>query len=358
MLLSGCDSNESTSIINQTTTNIEVTNNDYLHPLGRTSIEKNGDNDMLYFANSCSGFEFQINVTSSTYLKFSLYGKTTYEKQYAKVYVDNEELEILEIQNGTKDYTLTKPVDVGEHEIKLIKLNEPNFSKMGLIKIYEGSFEFKQFVNSKSKKIEFYGDSISCGYGNKSTKLSGFSMEEEDGSLAYTELTAEKLNYENSVVSYSGIAMALSPFDSPYTMLDKYKTIDGDKEWNFENYVPDIIVINIGTNDNTKLRDYTGNAQIDAINTFYANLRTMSLDLHSKSPNAKFIFAYNMMVSISGGLVTCMESVCRELNEDDEIAYVLEFTPENKGADGHPSVEGHKKSASALADFIKENIGG
>lgn len=130
--------------------------------------------------------------------------------------------------------------------------------------------------------------------------------------------------------------------------------MDSSKAWDFSRYVPDVIVINIGTNDNTKLRTLSGNAQIDGLNQFYENLKQMALDLKTKAPQAKFVFAYNMMLPISDGLVTCMESVKRELDKENEsTAYLLEFTPEGKGADGHPSLEGHKQSAEQLKSFIE-----
>ena len=351
--LSSCGEQPSEVIVKT----VNVSDKTYVHPLGRTLVEKKDNLDMLYFANSCSGFSFDIDAESDLNLTFSLYGNvsSSYENQYARVYVDGDELETLQIQNGVNDYTLENSISKGKHKIKLLKLNEPAFSQMGLLKIHEGDYSFKEYENEYSKKIEFYGDSITCGYGNLTDNSHPFSMETEDGAKAYTQLCADKLGYENSVVSYSGIAMALSPFNNTFTMLDRYKTVDGYKDWDFSNYVPDAIVINIGTNDNTKLRSMTGNDYVDGINKFYANLREMTLNLKEYAPNAKFIFAYNMMLTINDGLATCMESVCRELNEelDNEIAYVLEFTPNNKGADGHPSVEGHENAATVLADFIE-----
>lgn len=346
--LTGCGAKE----IHQ----VSVIDEKYVHPIGRTLAEKKDNQDKLYFANSCSGFAFQATMKEDVHLKFSLYGNTTstYSAQYAKVVVDQELLEVLQIQNGVNDYILQNAITKGKHEIQLLKMNEPAFSNMGLLKIYEDNFVFEEYVTTKTKKIEFYGDSITCGYGNLTDNTQSFSMETEDGTKAYTQLCADALGFENSVVSYSGISMALSPFNSDFTMLDRYQTVDSSKAWDFSRYVPDVIVINIGTNDNTKLRTLSGNAQIDGLNQFYENLKQMVLDLKTKAPQAKFVFAYNMMLPISDGLVTCMESVKRELDKENEnTAYLLEFTPEGKGADGHPSLEGHKQSAEQLKSFIE-----
>lgn len=334
---------------------VKVSDSDYIHSLGRTSITTKDQQEMLYFANSCSGFAFQVEMKKEAQLTFSLFGSTTspYEAQYAKVYVDEEPVEVLKIERGIFDYTLTQAISTGEHEIRLLKMNEPAFSSMGLLKICEGDFVFKKYVSSKTKRIEFYGDSITCGYGNLADNSQSFKMETEDGTQAYTQLCADQLGFENSVVSYSGIAMALSPFQNTFTMLDRYATLDGSQSWNFNQYVPDVIVINLGTNDNTKLRTLTGNDQIEGLNAFYENLKQMSLDLSNHAPHAKFVFVYNMMLTISDGLVTCMESVARELNKKQEnTAYILECQPNYLGADGHPSLEGHQQSAKLLKDLI------
>ena len=125
---------------------VSVIDEKYVHPIGRTLAEKKDNQDMLYFANSCSGFAFQATMKEDVYLKFSLYGNTTstYSVQYAKVVVDQELLEVLQIQNGVNDYTLQNAITKGKHEIQLLKMNEPAFSNMGLLKIYEDNFVFEQ----------------------------------------------------------------------------------------------------------------------------------------------------------------------------------------------------------------------
>ena len=49
--LTGCGAKE----IHQ----VSVIDEKYVHPIGRTLAEKKDNQDMLYFANSCSGFAFQ-----------------------------------------------------------------------------------------------------------------------------------------------------------------------------------------------------------------------------------------------------------------------------------------------------------
>ena len=362
LLLTGCSHPEGNGSTNSQPSNdssnpsITETKETYLRPIGRYYVEEKGNQEILYFANSCSGFEVSLNAKSSIDFQFTLFGQTTqpYNTQFAKVYVDNTYVETIEVANGNKDYTLKEKITAGSHVIKILKQNEPAFSKIGLVDIQEGDYEFVNFTKDTRKKIEFYGDSITCGYGNLTDNQHGFSMDTEDGTLAYTQLCADQLNYQNSVVSYSGIAMALSPFNSNFTMLDRYKTIDGSREWNFANYVPDVIVINIGTNDNTKFKQLTASEQESKVNLFFENLKTMALDLQQKTPNAKFVFPYNMMTELHSYLVTAIDSTVAALNKNnDDCASSLEFSHNTAGADGHPSKEGHAQFANILANYIQ-----
>lgn len=363
LLLAGCANTEnstskgSSSISeNSQSTSIVEEKKTYLRPIGRYYIEESQGKEVLYFANSCSGFEVSLKAKNELEFKFTLDGQVTnpYQTQFIKAYIDNECVETIEVTKGTHEYGLKTKVSIGEHVIKILKLNEPAFSKIGLIEIKKGDYEFVNFEKDTRKKIEFYGDSITCGYGNLTDSTHSFSMDTEDGTLAYTQLCADKLNYQNSVVSYSGIAMALSPFNSNFTMLDRYKTIDGARNWDFEKYIPDVIVINIGTNDNTKFKQLSAAEQEKQVNVFFNNLKTMALDLQSKAPNAKFIFPYNMMTELHSYLVTCLESTAMELNKNNaDCASTLEFAHDNGGADGHPSGAGHERFANMLASYIE-----
>lgn len=354
MCMGSCGKEETTSQPLPEVKDISFSNENYFHPLGRSTILEKDGKETFYFANSCSGFAFQIHVQEEGTLTFTLEGNTRspYQRQYAKVYVDDVEKEIFTIENGTFDYSLKESLKTGYHDIRFQKLNEPAFSNITLLEIKKENSLFVPYKNEK-KIIEFYGDSITCGYGNLADNTQTFSMETEDGTQSYTQLTANAIGYENSVISYSGIAMSESPFNDEFTLLDRYKTIDGVREWDFSKKA-DIIVINIGTNDNTKIKTLKGQQMLDAIERYYGNLKTMALDLKGKNPDATFIFAYNMMLPINDGLVTAMESVARELNNMQEnSAFTLEFTPESKGADGHPSLEAHQTHAMNLAEFIK-----
>lgn len=106
--------------------------------------------------------------------------------------------------------------------------------------------------------VEFIGDSITCGAGNlwdsssKTPSMSSMIPEYEDGTQAYAFLTAEALGADASILSCSGIGndQCWLPFYiADYYPAQSYcrsKTVPYD----FSNArVPDLVVINLGTND-------------------------------------------------------------------------------------------------------------
>ena len=59
-----------------------------------------------------------------------------------------------------------------------------------------------------TRKLEFIGDSITCGFGNEGPGPNcPFTADTENESLAYGTLTAQALNAEHHTIAWSGIGM-------------------------------------------------------------------------------------------------------------------------------------------------------
>jgi hypothetical protein len=68
-------------------------------------------------------------------------------------------------------------------------------------------------------RIEFYGDSITCGYGNIApTSWEDFSTSTEDGMQTYAFLTAEALDAECTVLAKSGIPVNQTVYGKSETL--------------------------------------------------------------------------------------------------------------------------------------------
>lgn len=186
--------------------------------------------------------------------------------------------------------------------------------------------------------IEFIGDSISCGFKNSQANVS-----------AYSWIVAEKLNCEHTQIAYPGIAMVTGygtgSVPCKKGMDDRYfsSRISTFFEWDFNNYTPDIIVINIGTNDRDVQND-----------TFQNTYTTFLEDIREKFPDTE-IFA--MKLFDGRWEKEIQASVETRKSAGDNSVHYIDTTGWLKGSgfgDGtHPSDAGHIKAADLLAPILK-----
>lgn len=219
----------------------------------------------IWFNWSGSGFEFSFTGTSaSAYLHTDLQGgevRRAEERAYIGVFVDGSDIATARFPLDSEEgfYTLTEDLPFGSHTVKVIKETEAGYGRSAVSKI-ECDGVFTAFQSEKKLKIEFIGDSITCGYGNIcSNKSPDFVTGEEDFSLTYAALTAGFLGAELSCVAASGNGFFhdygcnthnLIPEMYIYTdkMLCENYGFETEK-WDFTADRVDAVVIKLGQND-------------------------------------------------------------------------------------------------------------
>lgn len=106
-------------------------------------------------------------------------------------------------------YILYENQEVRCIKVRLVKFSEAAYAKVGIKAIeVEGSVEMIRPTQPKKRKIEFIGDSITCGYGNEGVcKVDEFTTRLENPWLGYAVQVAEMLEAEVQLVSWSGIGV-------------------------------------------------------------------------------------------------------------------------------------------------------
>jgi len=268
--------------------------------------------------------------------------------------------------------TLATALPEGRHVVRL----------MYIIEGYELFPEFWGFVLDKGKslveapalparKIEFIGNSITCGYGNEGTRPNeGFDYATENHYYSYASITARTLNAQHWVVARSGIGAyrnygeaktgsprSCMPVQYEYTgyaydlSLREGPTFLREK-WDFSRYQPDVVCINLGTNDlSTQPYDVT------LLKQGYQRLLKM---IREHNPKAKILFLCGSMLNGKELEIAkqILDEVTAEANKaGDKEVYRFNFTPQNGdlgfGNDYHPSVRQHEKMAAELAAYLR-----
>ena len=254
-------------------------------------------------------------------------------------------------------------------KVKVIHLSEANNGAVGVSAIKVNS-DVKAPVNPTPEsdlRIEFIGDSITCGYGVEGkTAYEGFKTTTENFMKSYAYLTAQKLGAEYSAVCYSGHGI-ISGYSNDGTInadslvppyYEQYsKKSDYSEKWDFESAPNDVVVINLGTNDSSYIKGDT-----ERSGTYAEQYAEFLKTVRSCNPDAYIICTLGTM----GGeelypyIQKAIEQFQSETGDERITSYlstVQDFNADGVGSDWHPSAKTQQKSAYVLADQICQALG-
>ena len=243
-------------------------------------------------------------------------------------------------------------------------------------------------VEDKPCKIEFIGDSITSGEGSLGSK------EEDDWIMmwfsavnGYAHKTAERINADYRILSQSGWGVYTSYDNNPNKNIPScYEKVCGTlnggmnqelgafQAHDFEAWQPDVVVINLGTNDEgafhnpmwvdeltgktyKQRKNEDGSFNEEDLKAFETAVTEFLIKLRKYNHKAYFIWAYGML---GDGILPAIRRGVEayQLKSGDEKVSVLVLpcaTEETFGARYHPGIISHEQAAKTLGDFI-ENI--
>lgn len=283
---------------------------------------------------------------------------------YYNVIVDNRVVSKIHTEKEKKSYVLASGLSEGKHQVQLFKRTEWDKGKT-LFYGFEVPEDGKILAASepKKRKIEFYGNSITCGYANEDSegkdRWFGYF---QNNYLTYAAITARHFDaqYYNNSKSGIGILVSWFPFVMP-DIYDRTDPTDSTSKWDFSKYTPDIVVINLFQNDSwlvnmpnhDSFKHYFGTKAPD-VATIIAAYKSFVSTIRSKYPNASIICALGSMDATREGSPWpgYIQKAVSEMN--DKKIYTHFFT--YKGASGHPLVNEQQIMANSLIEFIEKNI--
>lgn len=145
------------------------------------------------------------------------------------------------------------------HTVRLVKRNDTpgDTSAFGGFVAAPGGAVLSR-PKARSRQIEFIGDSLTVGYGNLSTSRTCTSDQLKrttNADVSYGALTARRLNADYQINGYSGLGMVRNynggRTDVTYrTFYDRaLLNVSGDVWQNPGTWRPQVVVVNLGTND-------------------------------------------------------------------------------------------------------------
>lgn len=343
----------------------------YVKMLGRTHSEEG----ILWLAHSASGIEFTVRGTKCAVkiIGDNMMGNEGNQARFA-VEIDGERIMDEMVTEHETVYDIFSYDEEKEVTVTVVKLSEPGNSTFGIDEITVTASEDIAPTAEKSPKIEFIGDSITCGYGvDDEDRNHHFSTNTEDATKAYAYKTAQLLGADYSLVSYSGHGI-ISGYTqqgkkvSAQQLPKKYKTyaVSGgssyegfrvsDEDWDFSKFVPDYVVINLGTNDSS----YTGKDE-ELIAEYTAAYVEFLKTVREKNPDAHIICTLGVMgADLYDAMCAAAEQYTAETGDENISTFRLSTQDGSTGfaADWHPTAATHDKAAEELSGYIKTLMNG
>jgi len=275
-----------------------------------------------------------------------------YGDNYFYVIIDDGEPSLINLTPGTATYTAASGLTNSVHKIRLFKRTETQEGEVSFM-----GFELedgKSLVAPPPKpqrRIEYYGDSITSGHSVASKTGDTNNANGKDNYYTYASVTALNLGAEYHCISVSGIGLYVDTWGFGGNMQTLYYDKESESTtWDFSNWTPQVVVINLGQND------YWGDYSQSGAQENYINF---TRTLRDKYPDARIILALGSMNATQSGSPWpgYLKYAVNELNStySDPKVYSLIFP---YSGNPHPTVARHAEMANQLTEFIQSNIPG
>ncbi|MBN1697132.1 MAG: hypothetical protein JW881_06440 [Spirochaetales bacterium] len=283
---------------------------------------------------------------------------------WINVIIDGTVRSPVNVPSGTSGSTpilLASGLSSGSHTLEIVRRTEAWVGDMQFLGFSFGSGTALTPPSASSRRIEFIGDSITCGYGNEGTdRYQSFTTRNENAYLAYGSVTARVLGADQITVAWSGKGVIRNyGGETDEVMPELYPRIlpyDTTNLWDPGQWIPHVAVINLCTNDYS--------AGIPDRNQFTTAYRNFVQQIRGRYPSAHIYCALGPMLSGDNcaSARDYIGSVVNSLSSSgDARIHFIEFPAQDGslgyGEDWHPTVATHERMADQLAAQIRSDLG-
>lgn len=282
---------------------------------------------------------------------------------YFTIVVDQQAPLELSLEKGRTVYRVGEGLEDGVHTVTVFRRNCPRINPVKFLglQLEEGK-SLREPPPKKPRFLEVIGDSISVGYGIMGKdKTSPSIPENENCYLTYGAVAARELDADFTSIAWSGFGVYRDLNNKPENVLANLYdlTVPHDKErrWAFEEYTPDAVVINLGTNDFNK-----GDPPKAEFNAAY---RGLVEKVWSHAPKAHIFCAAGGMITDAqvATLKAYLGELCADLAKEGKpnihfVAFPSQNTiPGGVAGQWHPSIKAHRVMADILVQALKKELG-
>ena len=268
-----------------------------------------------------------------------------------------DEVKVGTISPGSTSFQA--PLSTGTHDIGLVKSNEAMYGET----TFSGfTAENGRVLTSTlpDRRIEIIGDSISAGYGDLGANAyCQATATNEDSTLTYGYLAAKALSAQVNLVAFSGKGMCRnydSSTDRTMPYLWTLASPQHDSIWETSQFIPDVVVVNLGTNDFAH--------GTDVLSEFTSTYLTFLRTLRSAYPDAVIVVALGPLLSgdTRNVVIGALQSIIKQTTIGN--VYPLDFGVQTvdsagngAGCEFHPSIQTQQNMSTTLQNAIRGYTG-
>lgn len=212
------------------------------------------------------------------------------------------------------------------------------------------------------RKLEFYGDSVTCGEVSEAVEYVGKQDPEHNGEYSnawysYAMIAARKLNAQIHNVSQGGIALldgsgyfcepkALG-MESCYDKLNYNPQLGPLTEWDFSRYTPQVVVVAVGQND-AHPEDFIGKDAARRLN-WKEHYKAFVKKLRGYYPHALLLLTTTILYH-DRAWDDCIEEAAQELKDPRAVHFL--YGRNGCGTPGHIRIPEAEEMAEELSGYL------
>jgi hypothetical protein len=253
---------------------------------------------------------------------------------------------------GDGTYELASGLPRGIHDVEIHRRNEGFFGNSQFIEFVAVDGTLVESPSPYAHRMEFIGDSITCGYGIEGPdEFCNFTGDTESAYTTYAAIASRNVGAAAHLVACSGKGVFQNyggdtnePMPAIY---DRTLTSDAMPVWDFQSFVPEAVVINLGTNDFSapiQESDFVG-AYVDLLTTVRGHYPMAAI----------FCVTWEHWGAQNQGYVSSAVTQFADANVH-EVEFTIEAA-DGWGCDYHPSLATHAKLGALLTTELERTLG-
>ncbi|TXJ22650.1 MAG: acetyl xylan esterase [Chitinophagaceae bacterium] len=268
---------------------------------------------------------------------------------YLEIVVDGKARRI-QTKSRTDTIQIAKGLPAGKHLVMISKNTEAGIGYLELTGVR--CEKLVALPPAPTRKIEFIGNSITCGMGSDQSEVAcdkGVWYDQHNAYLSYGAITARTLNAQYHLSAVSGIGLMHSCCNMKVIMpqvFDKVNMREDTIAWDFKRYQPDVVTVCLGQNDGIQ----------DSL-LFCNNYITFLERLRQYYPAATIVCLNSPMgdEKLTIAMKKYLTAITEKMQKTDKKIHAFFYSRQyNSGCSWHPSLEEHRQIAEELTAFVKK----